>query len=149
MSTKHENNTLTRPREVTLIVVLSAIMVYRISTLNAIQFLGSEAPLGWVVPFTGDAFMGITALIVAYLLLKKRGLAVWTIGVTWQIVGIKDYISGIMLSFVDPITGPIFPGPEFPTFVMILFLTIGMLIQISVIYLLSRPNVRQFYLNER
>jgi len=89
--------------------------------------------MSWFVPLTGDAFVGITALIVAGLLWRSQGLAVWTIGIVWHVIGIKDYIAGLQLLVADP---PI-ESPA-PAEVFFVILGVGAFLQIISIYLLSR-----------
>ena len=90
----------TRPIGLWVVIVLSALMVLRTFALTRIPNLGETGPEFWRVAFTGDVFVGITALIVAGLLWRVRGLAVWTIGIVWQVIGLQDFTVAWQLFYV-------------------------------------------------
>lgn len=46
--------------------------------------------------------MGGTALIIVVLLLRFRGLAVWTTTIVWHWIGLKDFIVGLEFHFIQP-----------------------------------------------
>ena len=92
-------------------------------------------PQFWIVAFTGDAFMAVTAPIIVILLLRTRGLAVWTIAIAWQVIGIKDYSAGLQFYAMDPNQGNL----------LWFILGGGTVIHLLNIYLLSR--FRRFYLD--
>lgn len=113
-----------------VVISLSALMTYRLVAVGGFADLGEGTPEFWVVAFTGDTFMGLTAPIVAYLLWKTRGLAIWTTAIVWHAIGIKDYIAG--LEFV---------GVELPSgssaSLIIPILVVGISVQLLCIYLLA------------
>ena len=125
-----------RPMGLWVVMVLSALMAYRVVALTMMSELGKTMPVFWSAPLHGDAFIGLTALIVAGLLWRFRGLAVWTIGIVWHVIGFKDFTVGMDLHFVEPV----FPPGDM---VLIVF-TVGMLVHLLCIYLLVR--FRRYYL---
>ena len=134
-------NSTTRPPGFWVVIVLTALMFYRIVPLfSSISTLGDTMPMGWIVAITGDAFMGVTALIVAGLLWKYRGLAVWTIAIVWHVIGIKDYLVGTQLAIVEP------PAQTGGGGVFFVIFGVGILMHIISLYLLSR--YRNYYLGK-
>ena len=127
-----------RPFGLWVVIVLSALMVYRVTTLMWIPLLGDTIPEFWIVAFTGDAFVGITALIVAALLWRSRGLAVWTIAIIWQVIGLKDYTVGMQLQFIEPF------DPSMSNTMAMIFFGGGIAVHLVCIYLLVR--YRNYYL---
>jgi len=83
------------------VIGLSALVVYRLVALPGLLDLGDSTPEFWVVAFTGDTFMGVTALIIAIMLWKTRGLAIWTTAIAWHMIGIKDYLAGAQFLAVE------------------------------------------------
>lgn len=92
----------TMPTGLWVAIGITALMVYRLLGFNFLGEVGNTIPEMWGVAFRGDIFIGATALIVAYLLWKSRGLAVWTIAIVWHWVGIRDYVSAIEFQFIEP-----------------------------------------------
>ena len=135
-------NGASRPPGFWVVIVLTALMFYRIVGFFGLTTLGDTQPMGWIVAFTGDAFMGVTALIVAGLLWKYRGLGVWTIAIVWHVIGIKDYLAGTQLAIVEP---PIDAEPGGLGVFFVIF-GVGILLHIISIYLLSRN--RNYYLGK-
>ena len=84
-----------------VVIGLSALMVYRLVAFIGFSDFGDGTPEFWVVAFTGDAFMGVTAPIVAIMLWKTRGLAIWTTAIAWHVIGIKDYLAGAQFLAVE------------------------------------------------
>ncbi|NQV36437.1 MAG: hypothetical protein HQ509_00335 [Candidatus Marinimicrobia bacterium] len=64
--------------------------------------LGKGTPNVWVIPYSGDVVVGALALIVTYLLWKHRGLGVWTSGIVFHVIGIKDFSVAAQLIFIAP-----------------------------------------------
>lgn len=40
------------------------------------------------MPLVGDALIGISGLLIAYLILKNTGLLAWTVIIAWNVVAI-------------------------------------------------------------
>ncbi len=87
-------------------LVLTLLLAGRAMTLAFISSAGSglpgDPPAAWLMPLLGDAIIGLTGLIVAYLLLRKRGLWVWGIVVTWNVVGVWDAVSAFVIHTTNP-----------------------------------------------
>ena len=130
----------TRPIGLWVVIVLSALMVFRTFALRAIPNLGETGPEFWIVAFTGDVFVGITALIVAGLLWRVRGLAVWTIGIVWQVIGLQDFTVAWQLFYIEP---PFFDTGNMGNVPLVIF-AVGIGVHLLCIYLLVR--YRRYYL---
>jgi len=89
----------------TLMFVLTLMMCGRMMTLAYIHRAGGSAvgdpPAAWLMPLIGDAVIGISGLVVAYIILRKTGLWAWTAIVTWNVVAIWDAISFIPHTFLS------------------------------------------------
>ena len=98
-----EKGTSSRPlsRGLWVVIGLTALMVHRLAALFSFSDLGEGTPDFWVVAFTGDTFIGVTAPIVAFMLWKNRGLAVWTTAIVWHVIGIKDYSAGAQFAALE------------------------------------------------
>lgn len=127
-----------RPKGFVATLIITGIMVYRIAVVFMWGTLGNGTPEVWVIPYAGDAFVGVTALIVTYLLWKRRGPIVWMTGIAFHVIGIKDFSVAGQLIFLDPM-----PSMPDPTFGMI-FMSIGISLQLLCIALLIRN--RDYYL---
>ena len=130
----------TRPIGLWVVIVLSALMVFRTFAFRGIPNLGETGPEFWIVAFTGDVFVGITALIVAGLLWRVRGLAVWTIGIVWQVIGLNDFTVAWQLFYIAP---PFFDTGNMGNVPLVIF-AVGIVVHLLCIYLLVR--YRRYYL---
>ncbi len=119
-------------------IIITAIMVYRFMVVFMWGDLGNGTPEVWSIPYAGDAFVGLTALIVAYMLWKHKGPLVWLSGIVFHVIGIKDFSVAGQLIFIDP--PPQMPDPTFG----IIFMSVGISLQLLCIALLIRN--RQYYL---
>lgn len=121
-----------RPIGVWVVVIVSALMAHRVSV---VQYMFDPrlfpTPAFWQVAFVGDVFIGLTAPIVALLLWKQHGLAVWTLAIVWQVVGIKDYLTGWQLFRIEPFDPALGQLP-------LGFFVVGSSLHLLNIYLLSR-----------
>lgn len=97
------DSSATRPigRWLWVVIGLTGLMVYRAIAAVGLTDLGDGTPDFWIVALTGDAFIGVTAPIVAFLLWKRRGLAIWTIAIAWHVTGIKVFLAGSQFLAVD------------------------------------------------
>lgn len=88
------------------IFILTLLMSGRAMTLAFIQRAGGnmpgDPPAAWLLPLIGDAIIGISALWIAYLLLKQTGLWVWTVIVAWNALSIWDSLSAFVVSTTNP-----------------------------------------------
>jgi hypothetical protein len=120
-------------------LILTGIMVYRVVGIPFVWGeLGKSIPQVWSIPFSGDAFVGLAAVVVTYLLWKHRGLMPWTIGIVFHVVGIKDFSVAGQLMFLAP-------NPMMPSLIFgLVFLFVGISVQLLCIALLVRN--RDYYL---
>jgi len=84
-------------RKRTILLAITLMLSGRAMTLAFIGDAGEggvgDPPSAWLMPLVGDAIIGVSALAVAYLIVKRRGLGVWTAIVGWNIPGIWDAFS--------------------------------------------------------
>lgn len=64
--------------------------------------LAGDPPAGWLMPLTGDAAIGITALAVAYLIATKSGPGVWATILDWNAIAICDAFSAFLIHKTIP-----------------------------------------------
>ena len=89
-----------------IMLVLTLILSGRAMTLAYIHHAGGalpgDPPAAWLMPLIGDAVIGISALWIAYLLLTKRGLWVWTTVIVWNALAIWDALSAYIVNITNP-----------------------------------------------
>lgn len=126
----------------TLILILTLMMSGRAMTLAFIQRAGGgmpgDPPAAWLLPLIGDAIIGISALWVAYLIVKKTGLWVWTTVMVWNALSIWDSLSAYVISTTNP----------WPEFFMLQMLGSSMFfaaaaMNVVIVVLASKPEVRE------
>ena len=122
-------------RRLRVAIGLSALMFYRTTVAFQISEIGEGTPDFWIVAISGDVFMGLTAPIVAVLLWKKRGMAIWITAIVWHAIGIKDYLAGSQFLGVA-LPGYATVGMLAPIFV------VGITFHLICIFLLSRYRRR-------
>lgn len=122
--------------------ILTIILSGRAMTLAFIHRAGGtgagDPPAAWLMPLLGDAIIGLSALIIAYLILKKTGLWVWTAVITWNVVAIWDALAAYTLHLTNP----------WPEFFMIEALGPAMFfgaiaMHLAIVILASRPVTKQ------
>jgi hypothetical protein len=118
-----------------LTLFLTGVMLYRALPAPFVWGeLGKSIPQVWIIPFRGDVFVGLTALIIAYLLWKRRGLMPWTIGIVFHVIGMTDFLVAAQLFFLAPM--PMVPNLD--------FMIVAISVQLLCIALLVRN--RDYYL---
>jgi len=89
-----------------LALTLTLMLSGRAMTLAFLGEVGAATPgappLAWLMPLVGDAFIGVAALPVAFLLWRGRGLAAWTAIVVWNVLGIWDALSAFLVHLTTP-----------------------------------------------
>jgi hypothetical protein len=126
-------------------LILTLMLSGRAMTLAFIHRAGGtnpgDPPAAWLMPLVGDAVIGISGLLIAYLILKKTGLWVWTAILIWNSVAIWDALSAFIIHTTNP----------WPDFFMIklvgpamFFATSAM--HLAIIYLVCTPDIKQRYL---
>ena len=89
-----------------LLILLTCMLSGRAMTLGFIGQAGGvelgDPPAVWLMPLLGDALIGMTALVMVFLLLKKTGLMAWTVLVVWNVVAIWDAMSAYLIHLSAP-----------------------------------------------
>jgi len=98
-----------------------------------------DPPAAWLMPLIGDAVIGVTGLLMVFLLVtKKTGLFAWSAIVVWNAVAIWDALSAYIVNTTNP----------WPEFFMLQMLGSSMFFAASAmhlvnIYLMSQPELRK------
>lgn len=124
-----------------IILVLTLMLFGRSMTLIFLDRAGGtmpgDPPSAWLMPLIGDAVIGISALWIAYLILRKSGLWVWTAIIVWNSLAIWDALSAYIIHTTNP----------WPEFFMIELVGSSMFfvasaMHLMIIILACRPEVR-------
>lgn len=128
-----------------LMFILTLMASGRAMTLAFIHRAGGalpgDPPIAWLMPLIGDAVIGITALWVAYIILKKSCLWSWVVIIVWNSLAIWDALSAFIIHTTNP----------WPEFFMIELLGPSMffvasIMHLTIIILACQPDVRKSYL---
>lgn len=126
------------------LLIVTLMLAGRAMTLAFIADAGSDAagapPAAWLMPLIGDAVIGVSALGIAYLILRGRGPGAWTAIVTWNIVGIWDAMSAFVVH-------QSVPWPEFfmiEVFGSSMFFAAGAMHLLN-LWLVTRPEFQSQY----
>lgn len=96
-----------------------------------------DPPKAWIMPLLGDAAVGVSALVVAYLVWKRPQPSSWLVAVVWSAIGAFDALAALVIEVS-------FPWPEF--FMLDLFgrpmFFMAVAAHALIIYLLTRSEVR-------
>ncbi|VAX08654.1 hypothetical protein MNBD_GAMMA25-883 [hydrothermal vent metagenome] len=89
-----------------LILILVLMLSGRAMTLAFIHRVGGampgDPPAAWLMPLIGDAIIGLSALLIALLVLKKTGLWVWVTIITWNAIAIWDALAAYIIYLTNP-----------------------------------------------
>ena len=97
------------------------------------------------MPLIGDAVIGVSALVVAFLIWKKRGLLAWTTIVVWNALGIWDALSAFTIHHTNP-------WPEFFMIEMVgpSMFFVASAMHLAIIVFACQADVREWFLgNEK
>ncbi len=128
-----------------LILALTLMMSGRMMTLAYIHRAGGggpgDPPAVWLMPLVGDAVVGLTGLVVAWLIATRRGLGVWVAAIVWNAAAIWDALSAWLIHLTAP----------WPEFFMIELMGSAMFfiasaMHAALIWLLLRPGARRPFL---
>lgn len=128
-----------------LMFILTLMLSGRAMTLAFIHRAGGtmpgDPPPAWLMPLVGDAVIGITALWIAYLVLKKPCLWSWVTIIVWNSLAIWDALSAFIIHITNP----------WPEFFMIELLGPSMffaasVMHLAIIILACQPSVRKSFL---
>jgi len=133
---------LRRPRAVLLLIILTALLVPRVSGFFLLASLGElpdSAPESWFIPFLGDGLVGISAIAIAIFLWRRSTFGVWLAAVIFHSIALFD----TAMAGANIIRQPWDANPLGD----IIGLGFGFIILVSVVslYLLSRGDVRRYY----
>jgi len=129
----------------TLTLVLTLMLSGRAMTLAFIHRAGQgepgDPPAAWLMPLLGDAIIGVSAVLVAFLIWKKRGLWVWTSIVVWNALAIWDALSAFIIHLTNP-------WPDFfmlQLFGPVMFFAASAM-HLVIIVLACRKETREYYI---
>ena len=127
------------------IFFLTLLLSGRAMTLAFITRAGGpnpgDPPAAWLMPLVGDAIIGLTGLLLLFLMIRKTGLWVWTAVIVWNSVAIWDALSAFIIHTTNP----------WPEFFMIRLFGSAMFfaaagIHLIIIFLASQPDVKMQFL---
>jgi hypothetical protein len=128
--------------------VLFAVTLMLSGRAMTIVFIGDvgcgvgDPPSAWLMPLVGDAVIGVTSLIISYLIARGSGLGAWTAIAVWNAIGIWDALSAFLVHQSVP----------WPDFFMVelfgswMFLA-AVALHLLCLWLVTRRGVREYYLN--
>ena len=127
-----------------LILALTLMASGRAMTLAYIHRAGEgglgDPPAAWLMPLVGDAVVGLTALLVFWLLWKWPIAKTWVIAVAWNAVAAFDAMGAYLVEITAP-------WPEFFMLEMVgrpmFFAATAM--HLFLIFLLTRPVILEHY----
>ena len=128
-----------------IMLILTLMLTGRAMTLAFIHRVNGtmpgDPPAAWLTPLVGDAVIGITALWIAYLILKKTGLWVWTVIIVWNSLAIWDALSAFIIHTTNP-------WPEFFMIELVgpSMFFIASAMHLAIIVLACRSEVRNHFL---
>ena len=105
---------------------------------------GVDSP-AWFYPAILDVIVAASAPILAYLLWTQRTLRTWVLGIVFLVVSIVDHGGSVSAEILTE-TPKVFGGEEGPD-PMIVSSAQGV-IDILVLWLLTRTNFRNYYLRD-
>lgn len=128
-----------------LVLILTLMLSGRAMTLAFIGRAGGtgpgDPPAAWLMPLIGDAVVGISALVVAWLVVYRRGLWVWSAAMLWNAVAIWDALSAWIVHLTNP-------WPEFFMLQMVgpVMFFAASAMHVAIMVLLCRTPLREQYL---
>lgn len=130
-----------------ILMILTLMLSGRAMTLAFIHRAGAggvgDPPAAWLMPLIGDAVIGITGLVMVYLILRGNSLWAWTALVVWNVVAIWDALSAYIVHLTNP----------WPEFFMIKIVGASMFFLAAAIHatnltLLARCEVRREFIGK-
>jgi len=126
----------------TIVLILTLMLTLRAMTLAFLHRVGGDAPgdppIAWLMPLLGDAIIGLSGIVVAYLIWRRRGLFVWTSVVVWNVVAIWDALSAFIIHLTVP----------WPEFFMVQIFGSSMFFMASAMHLVILILISQVSLRE-
>ena len=124
---------------------LAIFQVIRIFAYSLIQdVLAGKYSEAWLYPAIVDVFVGVAAIFVSYLLLRRTGLAVWTVGITFFVISIADHFDAItVIAHTTAALPSFFSAGKSPAIIQLVVMSI---IELLAITLLASKKLRSYYL---
>jgi len=123
-----------------IVLILTVMAAGRAMTIPFIGSAGDgglgDPPSAWLMPLIGDAFIGVTALVVLFLLVKRNTSGTWAIAIAWNAVAAFDAIAAFVVNQTSP-------WPEFfmlEVFGSSMFFAAAAL-HVTAIWLLAQPAI--------
>jgi len=140
-------STSNRPWLIIIAAVLIALNTLRIAALTfALRAAAGTIPPTFLVSGVGDFLAGITAPVVAWLLIRRPSFASWLAGVVWIVYSFADFVfvnsaNYLATGLVPNNSGALVPAG--PTYLLSLlaFVTVT---HMAMFMLLSMPRVRAY-----
>lgn len=89
-----------------LLIAVTLMATGRAMTIAFLARVGDggpgDPPAAWLMPLLGDATIGLTAPLVAYLLWKQRTQLTWLIAVIWASLAIFDAVAAFVVESSVP-----------------------------------------------
>ncbi len=89
-----------------LVLLLTLMASGRAMTLAFIARAGDggpgDPPREWLMPLIGDAFVGLSAILVAVLIWQRRSIAVWVATIVWTSIGAFDAVAAALVEQSTP-----------------------------------------------
>ena len=90
----------------TIALAITLMLAGRAMTIAFIARAGDggagDPPAAWLMPLVGDAVIGLSAVVVAYLIVRGHGLSAWIAIVTWNVLGVWDALSALLVHWSVP-----------------------------------------------
>lgn len=123
------------------VLVLTVMAIGRAMTIPFIARAGDggagDPPSAWLMPLVGDALVGIVAIVIAWLLWKRRTPGTWLAAFVWSAIAAFDAMAAYLVERSEP-------WPEF--FMLEIFgrsmFFAAVALHLVIIGLLLRPDVR-------
>lgn len=128
-----------RPFAITVALVLMS--SGRAMTLAFITRVGDggvgDPPDAWLMPLIGDAVVGLSALVIAWLLWKRPHPSTWILAIAWSAIASFDAIAALLVDLQTP----------WPDFFMLEIFGRSMFVAAAIMHaliigLLARPELR-------
>ena len=126
---------------ITLLLAGRAMTLAYIGQVNS--GLPGSPPAAWLMPLIGDAIIGISALWIAYLIIRRQGLWVWVAILGWNLLAIWDAMSEYIIHLSNP----------WPSFFMIEIFGSSMFFMAATMHLVLfflawHPAVRVYFIDK-
>lgn len=146
-SGKREDMSDVRPRlAIIVIVVWVLLQIPRLIAIPLIQdvLAGHDSP-AWLFPAILDVVVAVAAPFVAFVIWRKRGLAVWVVTIIFFVVSIVDHMDAVTAGLSAPVprvfegvSGTVGPG---------LVPAIQTVIDVVMLVVLTRRKIVSYYLD--